>query len=97
MVAGGGGGAPAVKTAAVGAPAPQGGGGAAPNEYRYNLTVSLSFQNVLNRVNLDRPIGNLSSPSFGESVGVSNFGGFGGGGSSGAGNRRIYAQVRLNF
>jgi hypothetical protein len=42
----------------------------------------------------------LSSPSFGESVGLGgNFGGFGGpaGGSVGAGNRRIYAQVRFNF
>ena len=95
---GGGGGAVAVKTAAVGAPPPpQGGGGAAPSEYRYSLNVSLSFQNVLNKVNLSTPIGNLSSPNFGQSLGLSNFGGFGGGGSSGAGNRRIYAQVRLNF
>jgi Carboxypeptidase regulatory-like domain len=98
MLAGGGGGAVAAKTAAVGAPPPpQGGGGSAPSEYRYNLTVSLSFQNVLNKVNLSPPIGNLSSPNFGQSLGLSNFGGFGGGGSSGAGNRRIYAQVRLNF
>jgi hypothetical protein len=88
----------AVKTAAVGAPPPpQGGGGAAQSEYRYSLNVSLSFQNVLNKVNLSTPIGNLSSPNFGQSLGLSNFGGFGGGGSSGAGNRRIYAQVRLNF
>jgi len=95
---GGGGGGGAMKTAAVGAPAPQGGGGPAPNEYRYNLTVSLSFQNILNRVNLSAPVGNLSSPNFGESLGLSgSFGGFGGGGGSGAGNRRIYAQVRLNF
>jgi hypothetical protein len=95
---GGGGGAVAMKTAAVGAPPPpQGGGGASPSEYRYSLNVSLSFQNVLNKVNLGPPVGNLSSPNFGQSVGLSNFGGFGGGGSSGAGNRRIYAQVRLNF
>jgi hypothetical protein len=41
----------------------------------------------------------LSSPNFGESLGLAgSFGGFGGGGgSNGAGNRRIYAQVRLNF
>jgi Carboxypeptidase regulatory-like domain len=95
-MAGGGGGA-AMKTAATGAPAPQGGGGAAASEKRYNLTVSLSFQNILNKVNLATPVGNLSSPSFGESLGLTNIGGFGGGGSSGAGNRRIYAQVRLNF
>jgi len=53
---------------------------------------------VLNHVNLGTPVGNLSSPSFGESLGLGGIGGFGGGGgSTGAGNRRIYAQVRLNF
>ena len=94
----GGGDVAAVKTAAVGAPPPPSPqGGAAPSEYRYSLNVSLSFQNVLNKVNLQPPVGNLSSPNFGQSLGLSNFGGFGGGGSSGAGNRRIYAQVRLNF
>jgi hypothetical protein len=96
--AGGGGGA--AKTAAIGAPGPPApqGGGAAASEKRYNLTVSLSFQNLINRVNLAAPVGNLSSPSFGESLSLGGFfGGFGGGGSTGAGNRRIYAQVRLNF
>ena len=93
-----GAGAGGAKTAAVGAPPPQGGGAASPNEFRYNLTVSLSFQNLFNRVNLAPPIGNLSSPNFGESLSTGGFfGGFGGGGSNGAGNRRIYAQVRLNF
>jgi hypothetical protein len=51
-------------------------------------------------VNLSTPVGNLSSPNFGESLGLGgSFGGFGGGGGggTGAGNRRIYAQVRLNF
>ena len=76
---------------------PQGGGAPPPSEKRYSLYVSINFQNLLNRVNLGRPEGNLSSPSFGESLGLGgNFGGFGGG-SAGAGNRRIYAQVRLNF
>jgi hypothetical protein len=93
-----GAGAAAAKTAAVGAPPPPQGGAASPNEFRYNLTVSLSFQNLFNRVNLAPPIGNLSSPNFGESLSTGGFfGGFGGGGSNGAGNRRIYAQVRLNF
>jgi hypothetical protein len=62
--------------------------------------VSINFQNILNRVNLGPPVGNLASPDFGESVGLAPiFGGFGGpgGGSTGAGNRRIYAQLRLNF
>ncbi|HEU0251999.1 MAG TPA: TonB-dependent receptor, partial [Pyrinomonadaceae bacterium] len=94
MIAGGGG---AVRVAPAGA-APQGGGAAAPTEKRYTLNVSINFQNLLNHVNLSTPVGNLSSPSFGESLGLGGaFGGFGGGGSTGAGNRRIYAQVRLNF
>lgn len=92
MVAGGGGGGPA-RVAPAGA-GPQGGG--APVEKRFTLNVSINFQNILNHVNLATPVGNLASPSFGESLGVA--GGFGGGGgSSGGGNRRIYAQLRLNF
>jgi hypothetical protein len=94
MAGGGGGGA---RVAAVGA-RPQGGSAAAPSEKRYNLNVSINFQNILNHVNLATPVGNLSSPSFGESLGLGGvIGGLGAGGSSGAGNRRIYAQVRLNF
>jgi hypothetical protein len=97
MLAAGGGGGGGAKVAAAG-PGPQGGG--APSEKRYTLNVSLNFQNILNRVNLAPPVGNLSSPSFGESLGLApTFGGLGGsaGGSNGAGNRRIYATVRLNF
>ena len=94
MVASGGG--SGAKAVALGA-APQ--GAAPPAEKRYSLNVSINFQNLLNRVNLGPPVGNLSSPNFGESLGLAgSFGGFGGGGgSTGAGNRRIYAQVRLNF
>jgi hypothetical protein len=98
VVGAGGGGGGATRVAAIG---PQGGGGAgAPSEKKYNLNVSINFQNVFNRVNLGTPVGNLSSPSFGESLSVGGlFGPFGGGGggSAGAGNRRIYAQLRLNF
>jgi hypothetical protein len=90
----------AKRVAAVG-PGPQGGGAPAPSsEKRYTVNVSINFQNIFNHVNLGPPVGNLSSPSFGESVGLGgNFGNFGGqgGGSVGAGNRRIYAQVRFNF
>jgi hypothetical protein len=103
LAAGGGGGGAAAKVAAMGA-GPQGGAsGAARSEKRFNLNVSINFQNLLNRVNLGTPVGNLLSPSFGQSLGLAgSFGGFGGGGgggggSTGAGNRRIYAQVRLNF
>ena len=78
-----------------GGPGPQ--GGPPPSEKRFNLNVSINFQNLLNRVNLATPVGNLSSPSFGESLGLSPSFGGNAGGSTGAGNRRIYAQVRLNF
>jgi hypothetical protein len=107
---GGPAGTPAVAAAAAGGgggprpagagPGPQGGGGGPASEKRYNLNVSINFQNILNHVNLATPVGNLASPSFGESLGLGGaFGGFGGpgGGSAGAGNRRIYAQIRLNF
>lgn len=84
--------------------APPGGGGAEAK--RYSMQFSLNFQNLFNHVNLSTPVGNLSSPSFGESLSLNGgFGGFGGpgggggatGGSSGAGNRRVTAQVRFNF
>src|SRR5215213_5539162 len=96
-VAAAGGGGPRV--AAVGPGGPQGGGGRAASEKKYNVNVSINFQNLLNHVNLAPPVGNLASPSFGESVALGGAfgGGGGGGGSAGAGNRRIYAQVRLNF
>jgi hypothetical protein len=93
------GGPGAARAGGPGGPGPQG-GGAPRSEKRYNMNVSLNFQNLLNRVNLSTPVGNLSSPNFGESLGLGgSFGGFGGGGGggTGAGNRRIYAQVRLNF
>jgi len=73
-----------------------GGGGAG----KYSLTFSVNFQNILNHVNLGNPVGNLSSPNFGRSLGLAgSFGGFGGGGggSAGAGNRRVYLNVRFNF
>jgi hypothetical protein len=67
--------------------------GPAP-EKRYTVTFSLNIQNLLNHTNLTNPIGNLSSPQFGQSI--SSAGGFGGPGSS-AGNRRMQFQVRFGF
>jgi hypothetical protein len=89
----------AMKAAANGSVPQRAAGGAAPaSEKRYTLNVSINFQNLLNHVNLAAPVGNLLSPNFGQSLALAGtFGGFGGGGSTGAGNRRIYAQVRLNF
>jgi hypothetical protein len=63
-------------------------------EKRYTLTFSINIQNLLNHTNLTNPIGNLSSPQFGQSL--SSAGGFGGPGSS-AGNRRMQVQVRFGF
>jgi hypothetical protein len=67
--------------------------GPAP-EKRYTVTFSINIQNLLNHTNLTNPIGNLSSPQFGQSI--SSAGGFGGPGSS-AGNRRMQVQVRFGF
>jgi hypothetical protein len=63
------------------------------------LTISLSVSNLLDRVNPSTPVGNLTSPQFGQSTSLAGFFmGFGGGGGGGeAGNRRIELQARLNF
>jgi hypothetical protein len=72
------------------------GGGGAEGK-RYSMQFSINFNNLLNHVNLATPVGNLSSPSFGESLSLGGtFGGFGGGGGSG-GNRRVSLQLRFNF
>ncbi len=64
-----------------------GGGGAAGNPGRYSVVLSVNVRNIFNTVNLSTPIGNLNSPLFGESNGISGGGGggFGGGQTSGAG------------
>src|SRR5215213_9652768 len=67
--------------------------GPAP-EKRYTVTFSVNIQNLLNHTNLTNPIGNLSSPQFGQSI--SSAGGSGGPGSS-AGNRRMQVQIRFGF
>jgi hypothetical protein len=80
-------------------------GGSGAEAKRYSMQFSVNFQNLFNKVNLNPPIGNLSSPFFGESTSLSGgFGGFGPGGGggggfggSGTGNRRVTAQVRFNF
>jgi Carboxypeptidase regulatory-like domain len=99
MIAGGGG--PAAGHGPGGGGGMMGGfGGAASSEKKYTLTASIYFQNLLNNVNLAPPVGNLSSPLFGQSQSVAgSFGGFGGGGggSANAGNRRIYLNLRLSF
>jgi hypothetical protein len=73
-----------------------GGGGpfsmGATTNRRYNLTFSVSARNVLNRVNLAPPTGNLNSPLFGESNALA-----GGPYSFGSATRRIDLQVLFSF
>ena len=60
------------------------------------MTISIAAQNLLNRNNPAAPVGNLSSPSFGQSLASAGVFGFGGGAAA-AGNRRIEVQARLGF
>lgn len=76
----------------------RGGGGFLMNtatSRRYNLTFSVNARNVLNRVNLATPVGNLSSPLFGESNGLA--GGPFSGSATSAANRKIELQVSFSF
>lgn len=70
---------------------PRGWGDTTTNR-RYNLTFSASARNIFNFVNLAPPVGNLSSPFFGESNAIA-----GGPWSSSAANRRIDFQVMFTF
>lgn len=74
-------------------------GGGGESGRRYNLTLALNIQNVLNHTNLANPTGNLSSSFFGISNGTAGgFGGFGGGGGGNAAyNRRIDVSLRFSF
>ena len=72
-------------------------GGANREARRYTMQLSVSFNNLFNHANL-RPLeGNLSSPYFGESLGLNGFAGFGTPSGPGGGNRRIVGRVRLSF
>lgn len=90
---GGGGGGPQMMM--------MGGPGGGAGATKYNLTLSVNFQNLLNHANFSPPVGNLTSPSFGQSLslaggGFGGFGGFGGGGT-GAGNRKVTLSARFTF
>ena len=75
--------------------------GGESSERRYNLTLSLNVQNLLNRPSLGSPVGNLNSPFFGQTVssgGRFGFGrGGGGGGGQNGGARRVDLQLRFSF
>jgi hypothetical protein len=98
---GGGGGArpggPQVMGGGMGGPMMVALGGPGGEQKRYQMTFSLFFINLLNHTNFANPVGNLSSPFFGQSLSSAGGFGFGGGGSPNSGNRRIQASVRFNF
>ncbi len=70
---------------------------AQPAEKRYSLSFGVQVQNLFNNTNLATPVGNLSSPFFGQSLAINGGIGFGGGGSASAANRRVEAQIRFTF
>jgi hypothetical protein len=57
---------------------------------RYSLNSGLQVRNVLNHVNPGTPVGNLSSPFFGQSLTLA-------GAQSANANRRLELNLRLNF
>ena len=61
-------------------------------DQRYNLTLSLNVRNALNTVNPAPPVGNLSSPNFGRSLGLA-----GGPFNTQSANRRLDMQVMFSF
>ncbi len=67
-------------------------GGRGGTNRRYNLTFSISARNLLNTFNPGPPVGNLSSPFFGQSINIAG-GPFG----SASANRRVDLQVRFSF
>ena len=67
-------------------------GGGGDSGHRYSLTLSASGRNIFNRVNLALPVGNLSSPLFGESNALA-----GGIFSSASANRRIDLIATFSF
>ena len=78
------------------------GGGSKPasggddDESPYKLEFSVQIRNILNHTNGGTPVGNLSSPLFGQPVSLASSFGFGGGRQSG-GNRRLRFEVQFSF
>lgn len=84
---GGGGGAPrggARGGGGFGGPGAMGGFFGGDSRHKYNLTLGVNMQNVLNHTNLINYTGNLSSPFFGIATQAMN-------------GRRIEAQLRFSF
>jgi hypothetical protein len=66
--------------------------GGNPSDNRYNLTFSVNTRNVFNHLNLNSPVGNLSSPLFGKANDLAR-GPF----SSSTANRKIELLLLFNF
>lgn len=66
-------------------------------ESPYKIEFSVQVRNLFNRTNRATPIGNLRSSFFGESTSLAGGFGFGGGGASAAGNRRLIFEVEFSF
>lgn len=62
-------------------------------EKRYNLVLSVFVRNLLNHTNPGTPIGNLTSPFFGNANSLADSYGP----APGAGNRRVEVQLRFKF
>ena len=67
------------------------------DEKPYNLEFSVQIRNLFNRTNKGTPVGNLSSPLFGQPVSLAGGFGFGGGSGGQAGNRRVEFEVEFSF
>jgi hypothetical protein len=78
------------------APAARAGGDDDDEGGKYKLELSVQIRNVLNHTNGGLPVGNLSSPLFGQPVALAGGFGFGGGRQSG-GNRRLRWEARFSF
>ncbi len=75
----------------------RGRGGGRNSDSRYSLEFTITARNLFNRTNLSSPVGNLSSPFFGQSLSTAGGFGFGRGGGSSAGNRRIELEIEFEF
>jgi Carboxypeptidase regulatory-like domain len=67
-------------------------GGGGPSNSRYNLTFSVNARNLFNNVNVGTPIGDLSSPFFGQANSLA-----GQPYSSSTANRRVDLQLQFTF
>jgi len=69
---------------------PGGAVGSAATNARYSLTFSIGARNVFNNVNLGTPVGQLSSPLFGQSNSLAGF-------FANGGNRHVDFQAMFSF